>query len=158
VTWNAHAGPGLVGLESGAQRLPDSLDIDLVDAIEVEADRAEGQDELSGVGGVHAHQHGGFDLVDAYVDESRLGEHLPDPTAAAALVRKPDAAPGVSAEHAADVLFGLLSPELYLLFVRERGWEPARWEAWAFETLRSQLCAPRTRRSNLARRGAARPT
>jgi hypothetical protein len=78
-------------------------------------------------------------------------------TAAAALVRKPDAAPGVSAEHAADVLFGLLSPELYLLFVRERGWEPVRWEAWAFETLRSQLCAPRTRRSNPARRGAARP-
>ena len=31
-------------------------------------------------------------------------------------------------------------PELFLLLVRERGWSADRWEGWAYETLRSQLC------------------
>jgi AcrR family transcriptional regulator len=62
-------------------------------------------------------------------------------TAAEALVTKPDARAGMSAEHAADVLFGLLSPELYLVFARDRGWSPERWERWAYETLRAQLRA-----------------
>jgi AcrR family transcriptional regulator len=60
-------------------------------------------------------------------------------TAAQALVAKPGARAGMSAEHAADVLFGLLSPELYLVFVRDRGWSPAQWEQWASQTLRAQL-------------------
>jgi AcrR family transcriptional regulator len=60
-------------------------------------------------------------------------------TAAQALVTKPGAREDVSAEHAADVLFALLSPELYLLLVRDRGWTPAQWEQWAHDTLRSQL-------------------
>jgi AcrR family transcriptional regulator len=90
----------------------------------------------------------------ATVDEAiiELWPHEPDlrytvhAAAAESLVRKPDAAPEISADHAADVLFGLLSPELYLLFVRDRGWEPARWEEWAFKTLRSQLCSRRTQK------------
>ena len=61
-------------------------------------------------------------------------------TAAKALMTKPGARAGVSPEHAADLLYGVLSTELYLLFVRERGWSPVRWEEWAFTTLRSQLC------------------
>lgn len=61
--------------------------------------------------------------------------------AAAALVTKPDARPGVSAAGAADLLFGLLSPELYLVFVRDRGWSPDAWEDWAGATLCAQLCA-----------------
>ncbi|MEV0050664.1 helix-turn-helix domain-containing protein [Saccharopolyspora shandongensis] len=70
----------------------------------------------------------------------------PDPrytvqaAAAAALVTKPGARADVSAEQAADVLFGLLSPELYLLVVRDRGWKPEQWEQWVFELLRAQLC------------------
>ena len=48
---------------------------------------------------------------------------------------------GLSAGHAADLLFGLLSPELYLIFVRDRGWTPEAWERWAHETLTAQLCA-----------------
>jgi AcrR family transcriptional regulator len=62
-------------------------------------------------------------------------------TAATVLVSKPDARGELSASHAADVLFGLLSPELYLLFVRDRAWTPEHWEQWACQTLRSQLCA-----------------
>ncbi|MFJ2032259.1 TetR/AcrR family transcriptional regulator [Streptosporangium sp. NPDC087985] len=61
--------------------------------------------------------------------------------AAKALAGKPDARAEVSAEEAADLLYGLLSPELYLLFVRERGWTRERWERWVGETLRAQLCS-----------------
>jgi len=70
----------------------------------------------------------------------------PDPrftvlsAAAKALAAKPGARQGLTAEHAADVLFGLLSPELYLLLVRDRGWTPGQWEQWTYNTLRSQLC------------------
>jgi AcrR family transcriptional regulator len=60
-------------------------------------------------------------------------------TAAQALVTKPGVREEMSAEHTADVLFALLSPELYLLLVRDRGWTPAQWEQWAYGTLRSQL-------------------
>lgn len=77
-----------------------------------------------------------------------MREHDEDPrytvhaAAAAELVCKPGARPGRTAEEAADVLFGLLSPELYLLLVRDRGWSSERWGRWACETLCAQLCAP----------------
>jgi AcrR family transcriptional regulator len=60
--------------------------------------------------------------------------------AAAALVTKPGARAGITAEEAADLLYGLLSPELYLLFVQERGWSRERWEEWVTRTLSAQLC------------------
>jgi AcrR family transcriptional regulator len=60
--------------------------------------------------------------------------------AARSLVGKPGARPGVTAADAADVLYGILSPELYLLLVRDRGWSPERYERWALETLHPQLC------------------
>jgi AcrR family transcriptional regulator len=62
-------------------------------------------------------------------------------SAARSLVAKPGARAGLSVEHAADVLFGVLSPELYLLFVRDRGWAPERWEQWAYDTLKAQMLA-----------------
>ncbi|MFF0255556.1 TetR/AcrR family transcriptional regulator [Micromonospora zamorensis] len=61
--------------------------------------------------------------------------------AARSLVAKPGAKADLSVEHAADLLFGLLSPQLYLLFVRERGWTQERWEQWVHDTLHAQLCA-----------------
>lgn len=61
--------------------------------------------------------------------------------AAKALVGKPGAQAEMSVEEAADLLYGLLSPELYLLFVQERGWSRERWERWVGETLRAQLCS-----------------
>ncbi|MEW2352575.1 TetR/AcrR family transcriptional regulator [Spirillospora sp. NPDC029432] len=70
----------------------------------------------------------------------------PDPrytvhrAAAEALAGKPDIRPGVSAEMAADLLFGLLSPQLYQIFVHDRGWSPDAWEDWACTTLGAQLC------------------
>jgi AcrR family transcriptional regulator len=115
---------------------------------------------------LRAHVHGTVEILGrvspmvemlrtaATVDEAIIGlwpqeadlRYTVHAAAAESLVGKPDVAQGISADDAADVLFGLLSPELYLLFVRDRGWEPARWEDWAFETLRSQLCSRRTRK------------
>lgn len=72
--------------------------------------------------------------------------HGPDPrytvqhAAAQALADKPDIRPDVSVAMAADLLFGLLSPQLYLLFVQDRGWSPDTWEEWAYATLVAQLC------------------
>ncbi|MBO0823848.1 MAG: hypothetical protein J2P27_08320 [Actinobacteria bacterium] len=43
--------------------------------------------------------------------------------------------------HGADVLYGVLSPELYSLYVRDRGWTTKQWEQWTYHTLRSQLSA-----------------
>lgn len=60
-------------------------------------------------------------------------------TAAEAFVTKPGARKGLTADEAADVLYGLLSPELYLLFVRDRGWSHDRWVQWVSRTLHAQL-------------------
>ncbi|TDD81159.1 TetR/AcrR family transcriptional regulator [Actinomadura darangshiensis] len=70
----------------------------------------------------------------------------PDPrytvqhAAAQTLAGKPGARSDVSVAMAADLLFGLLSPQLYLLFVQDRGWSPDEWEEWAYATLTAQLC------------------
>lgn len=62
-------------------------------------------------------------------------------TAAASLIAKPGARPGITAEQAADLLYAILSPELYLLFTRDRSWTPDHWQQWAYGTLHTQLCA-----------------
>jgi hypothetical protein len=67
--------------------------------------------------------------------------HTVQTAAAKALVSKPGARPGVTADHAADILFGLLSPDLYRLLVHDRGWPSQAYEQWAHDTLRAQLCA-----------------
>ncbi|MFF4888708.1 TetR/AcrR family transcriptional regulator [Micromonospora chersina] len=61
--------------------------------------------------------------------------------AAEALVAKPGARAGVPSAVVADLLYGLLSTELFLLFVRDRGWSPERWEQWTYDTLRPQVCS-----------------
>jgi AcrR family transcriptional regulator len=60
--------------------------------------------------------------------------------AARSLMAKPGAKADLSVEHAADLLYGLLSPQLYLLFIRDRGWAADRWEQWVSDTLHAQLC------------------
>ncbi|GAA0568412.1 TetR/AcrR family transcriptional regulator [Actinomadura livida] len=60
-------------------------------------------------------------------------------TAAESLTGKPGARASVTAGEAADVLYGLLSPELFLVLTRDRGWPPDRWERWVYGTLRTQL-------------------
>jgi hypothetical protein len=47
--------------------------------------------------------------------------------------------PGLDAGEAADIVFALVSHEVYLLLTVERGWTPARWERWAYETLAATI-------------------
>jgi AcrR family transcriptional regulator len=43
--------------------------------------------------------------------------------------------PGLTTEQAADIIFTLASPEVYLLLTAERGWHPAEWQAWITDTV-----------------------
>jgi AcrR family transcriptional regulator len=47
--------------------------------------------------------------------------------------------PGLGVDRAADVLWTLNHPDLWLLLVGERGWSPAEWERWFADIARSQL-------------------
>jgi AcrR family transcriptional regulator len=47
--------------------------------------------------------------------------------------------PGLGVARAADVLWTLNHPDLWLLLVGERGWTPAEWERWFADIARSQL-------------------
>jgi len=42
-------------------------------------------------------------------------------------------------ERAADIVYAIMSPELYRILTVERGWTPDRYEAWVSDALRSQL-------------------
>ena len=42
-------------------------------------------------------------------------------------------------ERASDIVYGLLSEAVYLLFCVDRGWSPEDWSAWIAATLSSQL-------------------
>ncbi|MEV6284677.1 TetR/AcrR family transcriptional regulator [Kribbella sp. NPDC051770] len=61
--------------------------------------------------------------------------------AAQSLLGKPGARQDVTAEHATDILYAVLSTELYLLLVANRGWTRERFAAWAYDILEPQLCA-----------------
>ncbi|MFI9812567.1 TetR/AcrR family transcriptional regulator [Saccharothrix variisporea] len=68
-------------------------------------------------------------------DDPRHAVHL---AAAEALVAKPGAR-DLPAKRAADVLYALLSPELFLVLTRDRAWPVDDWEAWATDLLAAQL-------------------
>jgi hypothetical protein len=42
-------------------------------------------------------------------------------------------------ERAADIIFTLISLEVYHLLTAERGWSPADWEQWAGDTLAATI-------------------
>ena len=60
-------------------------------------------------------------------------------TAVASLTGKPGARSGISTAEATDIVYALLSPELFLVLTRDRGWSPTSWERWVYDTLASQL-------------------
>jgi AcrR family transcriptional regulator len=49
---------------------------------------------------------------------------------------------GLDLDAAADILYAIGSPETYQLLVTDRGWSPARFEAWYGETLDRLLLPP----------------
>jgi len=42
---------------------------------------------------------------------------------------------GVTTRRVSDVVYGLLSPQLYALMVHERGWSPKRYAGWATDAI-----------------------
>lgn len=59
----------------------------------------------------------------------------------AALAKKARLKRGLSLEEAGDVLFVLLSPDLYQEMVGGRGWKVDRWRRWITQALRDALFA-----------------
>jgi AcrR family transcriptional regulator len=49
--------------------------------------------------------------------------------------------PGLSVTTATDVIYTLLSIEVYSLLTADRGWSPARWQRWMADTLADALLA-----------------
>jgi len=50
---------------------------------------------------------------------------------------------GLEVERAADILWSLNHPDVWLLLVGKRGWSPDEFERWLGETLTAQLLRPR---------------
>jgi AcrR family transcriptional regulator len=50
--------------------------------------------------------------------------------------------PGLDPERARDLLWALISPELYLLLVVERGWPPDEYERWLATAIADTLLPP----------------
>ncbi|MGN9839707.1 TetR/AcrR family transcriptional regulator [Nonomuraea sp. H19] len=61
---------------------------------------------------------------------------------AEALARKAPLRSGLTADAAADIALAILSPETYNLLAGNRGWEHARWQAWAADALIALLMTP----------------
>jgi AcrR family transcriptional regulator len=49
--------------------------------------------------------------------------------------------PGLTIAGATDVIYTLLSIEVYSLLTADRGWSPARWQRWMADTLADALLA-----------------
>lgn len=73
------------------------------------------------------------DLLDSLASQRQRGQQ--------ALVRSLAGAlgPGLTARFAADVVHALASPEVYHLFVADRGWMPDGYGRWLAESLGAQL-------------------
>lgn len=56
-------------------------------------------------------------------------------TLAEILAAKKALRPGLTVQNAADIIFTLDSPEVYLLLTVERGWSPAQWQRWLTDTI-----------------------
>ena len=59
-----------------------------------------------------------------------------------AVKRRGGLRPGLSAARAADILWTLNHPDLWLLLVHKRGWTPAQYERWFADTVVAQLLPP----------------
>jgi AcrR family transcriptional regulator len=71
-------------------------------------------------------------------EQWRTNQHqryLAHRTLAEILAAKKALRPGLTVDKAADIIFTLLSPEVYLLLTAERGWSPAQWQRWQTRTI-----------------------
>lgn len=82
----------------------------------------------------------------------RIGENYRENQRAvvASIAEKGALKAGLDVERAADILWAINHPTVWILLVGERGWSAEDYEQWTFETAREQLLEPRRR----SRRGA----
>ncbi|MBY0288707.1 MAG: TetR/AcrR family transcriptional regulator [Mycobacteriaceae bacterium] len=64
---------------------------------------------------------------------------------ARSLARADALRPGLRERDAADIVYTLMSPEVYRLLVLDRGWGPQRYERWLTQTLVECLVTAETR-------------
>ena len=67
--------------------------------------------------------------------ENKRQRHEGQRTIAELLGRKPGVAPGLTVDTAADLIYGLVSEDLYGLLVVDRGWSTDEWERWCADIL-----------------------
>ena len=58
------------------------------------------------------------------------------------LARRKVLLPGLTQAEAADIVYTLMSPEVYRILTAQRGWSEDQYEAWLARTLRAQLLPP----------------
>lgn len=71
-------------------------------------------------------------------EQWRTNQHeryLAHRTLAEILAAKKALRSGLTVHNAADIIFTLASPEVYLLLTAERGWSPAQWQRWLSDTI-----------------------
>jgi AcrR family transcriptional regulator len=71
-------------------------------------------------------------------EQWRANQHeryLAHRTLAEILAAKGAPRPGLTVQSAADIIFTVASPEVYLLLTVERGWSPAQWQRWLTDTI-----------------------
>lgn len=74
-------------------------------------------------------------LLGQYTQQRQQGQgHIARALARAGVLR-----PDLRERDAADIVHVLMSPEVYRLFVADRGWSPARYEKWLKNALVQQL-------------------
>jgi AcrR family transcriptional regulator len=81
--------------------------------------------------------------------EGQAQRYAVQDAAARAMLQKPGACSDATPGYAADLLYATLSPELFLLLVRDRGWSADQFKGWAYSSLRSQLIVDRAESSSM---------
>lgn len=77
--------------------------------------------------------------VAALLERGQQRRYLTERQLVAFLAHKPGFNPHLGEVRAADIVYGLLSEDLYLLLCGERGWTAEEWLAWVTAALSSQL-------------------
>lgn len=78
-------------------------------------------------------------LLDEHTRQRRVGQSRIAHTLAAASALRPD----LTESEAADIVYVLMSPEVYRLMVDDRGWSPDAYESWLARSLIAQLLPSR---------------
>lgn len=78
----------------------------------------------------------------ALLDDLKGQRHAGQGQIVRSLARAGALRPGLRQRDAADIVYTLMSPEVYRLLVLDRGWPPKRYEQWLTETLVGCLLLP----------------